>query len=186
MSESAWPSHYKTRGWYHGVWARCFQCYARRPPPSYLRTPQAPDDLRNHACLQAATSVSPVWKLMGPGNRSHELVPKGPCVADTPDVLRDIAEASVGIALLPVFSVIDAVRNGRLVQVHTPWRSPDIGVFALMPSRHFMDARQVGGWHITMSRWRQRSSRMLDSSWPHPSEDRARTAGSAVSRKSRS
>lgn len=105
-------------------------------------SPQTPADLSRHACLQAVNpSVSPIWKLVTPDRLSHELTPEGPCVSDTPDVLRDAAEAGVGIALLPLFSVIDAVRAGRLVRVLPPWRSPDIGVFALMPSRHFRDAK---------------------------------------------
>jgi DNA-binding transcriptional LysR family regulator len=62
-------------------------------------------------------------------------------MADTPDVLREAAEDGAGIALLPLFSVIEAVRAARLVCVLPTWRSLDIGVFALMPSRQFVDAR---------------------------------------------
>ncbi|KQP17044.1 hypothetical protein ASF45_27895 [Pseudorhodoferax sp. Leaf265] len=69
------------------------------------------------------------------------LVPPGPLVADNPDLLLDMAVRGKGVTLLPLFSVIDAVRDGRLRRVLPAWRSPDIGVFALMPSRHFMDAR---------------------------------------------
>ncbi len=114
--------------------------------PDYLAEhgmPRTPTDLGGHACLQALNpSVSPIWTLMTPNSkRTHELMPEGPCVADTPDVLRTLAEAGTGIALLPLFSVIDAVRAGRLIHVLAPWRSPDIGVFALMPSRHYLDAK---------------------------------------------
>lgn len=104
--------------------------------------PQSPAELSRHACLQAMNpSVSPIWKLVTPDGPAHELVPDGPFVSDTPDVLRDAAEAGVGIALLPLFTVIEAIRAGRLMRVLPPWRSPDIGVFALMPSRHFRDAK---------------------------------------------
>ena len=104
--------------------------------------PRAPADLARHACLQAINpSVSPIWRLVTTDRLNHELTPQGPCVSDTPDVLRDAAQAGVGIALLPLFTVIEAVRAGRLTRVLPSWRSPDIGVFALMPSRHFRDAK---------------------------------------------
>ena len=113
--------------------------------PAYLAshgTPCRPAELTRHACLQLLNpSVNPVWKLVNRTGQTHELSPDGPLVAETPDVLRALAEASAGIALLPLFSVIDAVRAGHLVRVLDDWRSPDIGVFALMPSRHFLDAK---------------------------------------------
>ncbi|MBU9480764.1 LysR family transcriptional regulator [Burkholderia multivorans] len=114
--------------------------------PDYLAeygSPRSPTDLARHACLQAVNpSVSSRWNLVAPKTkRNHELIPEGPCVADTPDVVRTLAEAGTGIALLPLFSVIDSVREGRLTHVLTQWRSPDIGVFALMPSRHYLDAK---------------------------------------------
>ncbi len=113
--------------------------------PAYLaanRSPRTPADLARHPCLQLVNpSVSPDWKLQGTRQRSHELTPEGPCIADTPDLLREAAENGAGIALLPLFSVIEAVRAKRLMRVLPAWRSPDIGVFALMPSRQFVDAR---------------------------------------------
>ncbi|MGY2485544.1 LysR family transcriptional regulator [Cupriavidus sp. CP313] len=113
--------------------------------PAYLSehgTPRTPADLARHPCLQAVNpSVSPTWTLVAPDKQNYELAPEGPCIADTPDVLRAVAEAGMGIALLPLFSVIEAIRSGRLKRILAPWRSPDIGVFALMPSRHYMDAK---------------------------------------------
>ncbi|WP_175945163.1 LysR family transcriptional regulator [Burkholderia pyrrocinia] len=114
--------------------------------PDYLLkqgSPHAPAELTHHACLQAVNpSVGSSWNLVAPRTkRNYELLPEGPCIADTPDVVRALAEAGMGIALLPLFSVIDSVRAGRLTHILTPWRSPDIGVFALMPSRHYLDAK---------------------------------------------
>ena len=43
--------------------------------------------------------------------------------------------------LLPLFSVIDHVRAVRLKRILPAWRSPEIGVFAMFPSRHFLDAK---------------------------------------------
>lgn len=116
--------------------------------PAYLArhgTPATPADLRAHACLRLANpSVGPDWRLIdGAANDGavFTLAPRGQVVADTPDLIADVALRGAGITLLPLFSVIDAVRAGRLVRILPGWRSPDIGVYALLPSRHFMDAR---------------------------------------------
>lgn len=114
--------------------------------PDYLAkhgTPRTPADLARHVCLQAINpSVSPTWKLVAPRKkRNYELTPDASCIADAPDMVQVIAEAGMGVALLPLFSVIDSVRAGRLTHVLAAWRSPDIGVFALMPSRHYLDAK---------------------------------------------
>ncbi|AMV47789.1 hypothetical protein ATN79_44795 [Paraburkholderia caribensis] len=53
----------------------------------------------------------------------------------------DVALRGGGITLLPLFTVIEAVRTGRLVRVLPEWRSPDIGVYALLPSRQFLNAK---------------------------------------------
>jgi DNA-binding transcriptional LysR family regulator len=55
-------------------------------------------------------------------------------------VLLDSALRGLGIALLPVYSVVDELRRGTLVQVLPNWRSPEIGIFALLPSGRFVNA----------------------------------------------
>lgn len=62
-------------------------------------------------------------------------------MADTPELLLDVVQQDMGIALLPMFSVIEAVRAGRLCHVLPDWRSPDIGVYTLLPSRDYVDAK---------------------------------------------
>jgi DNA-binding transcriptional LysR family regulator len=42
---------------------------------------------------------------------------------------------------LPAYTVIDALRDGRLVHVMPQWRSPEIGVFLLLPTRRYLDAK---------------------------------------------
>lgn len=95
--------------------------------PAYLESngePKAPADLAGHACLPLVNpSVSPAWKLVGQGRQTHQLAPEGRCVADSPDVLREAAEAGAGITLLPLFTVIDAVRAGKLVRLLERWRA---------------------------------------------------------------
>ncbi|MFT3666438.1 LysR substrate-binding domain-containing protein [Piscinibacter sp.] len=105
-------------------------------------TPSSPEELSQHACLRLINpSIAPEWRLKTGSAQARIFPLQWQLVADTPEVLLDVALRGAGITLLPLFSVIDAVRAGRLQRVLPGWRSPDIGVYALMPSRHFMDAR---------------------------------------------
>lgn len=113
--------------------------------PEYLQRfgePTTPSALSEHPCLRLINpSITPEWRLTDGQGPVQEFSPQGPLVADTPELLLDVAVRSAGITLLPLFSVIDAIRDGRLRRVLPAWRSPDIGIYALLPSRHFMDAR---------------------------------------------
>jgi DNA-binding transcriptional LysR family regulator len=113
--------------------------------PEYLDKhgePAAPSDLESHSCLRLINpSIKPEWHLTSGTGPLEVLVPPGPVIADTPEFLLDMAVRGMGITLLPLFTVIDAVRAGELRRVLSSWRSPEIGVFGLMPTRHFMDAK---------------------------------------------
>jgi len=95
--------------------------------PTYLEKygePKSLDDLQKHACLRLVNpSITPQWHLISEKSCSYQIDITGP------------------IALLPTFTVIEAVRTGRLRRVLSDWRSPDIGVYTLIPSRHFIDAK---------------------------------------------
>ncbi|MDJ1163940.1 LysR family transcriptional regulator [Burkholderia gladioli pv. gladioli] len=113
--------------------------------PEYLQRfgePAMPAELNQHACLRLVNpSITPEWRLTDGQTAVQAFTPLGPLVADTPELLLDVAIRGAGITLLPLFSVIDAIRDGRLRRVLPAWRSPDIGIYALLPSRHFMDAK---------------------------------------------
>lgn len=113
--------------------------------PAYLAKhgePKAPVDLAQHACVRLVNpSVTAEWRLTRGGGHVEQLAPRGQVIADTPDLLVDVTMRGAGITLLPLFSVIDQIRAGLLQRVLPGWRSPDIGVYALFPSRRFIDAK---------------------------------------------
>lgn len=113
--------------------------------PTYLEKhsiPQSPDELHDHACLRLVNpSITPQWHLVGENSCSYQIDISGQLIADTPELLLDMVQQDMGIALLPMFAVIDAVRAGHLCHILPAWRSPDIGVYTLLPSRHFIDAK---------------------------------------------
>ncbi|OAJ55026.1 LysR family transcriptional regulator [Paraburkholderia ginsengiterrae] len=112
--------------------------------PAYLKrhgSPKTWQELADHACLRLVNpSTTPHWELTD-GKMTHSMQPAGPLVGDHPEAVLHAACSGLGIALLPVFSVLDRIRSGELVQVLPQWRSPDVGVYVLMPSRKFLEAK---------------------------------------------
>jgi DNA-binding transcriptional LysR family regulator len=112
--------------------------------PDYLAqrgSPQHPRDLARHTCLRLVnSSVTPYWELDS-GTEHVALDPEGPLIGNAAEVVLDSALRGLGIALLPIYSVVDDLRRGTLVRVLPAWRSPEIGIFALMPSGRFVDAK---------------------------------------------
>ncbi|MEC8568285.1 MAG: LysR family transcriptional regulator, partial [Pseudomonadota bacterium] len=113
--------------------------------PAYLKKygePKLLDDLQEHACLRLVNpSITPQWHLVSEKSCSYQIDITGPLIADSPELLLDMVQQDMGIALLPTFAVIEAVRTGRLHRILSDWRSPNIGVYTLLPSRHFIDAK---------------------------------------------
>ncbi|MDN4054712.1 LysR family transcriptional regulator [Massilia sp. YIM B02763] len=112
--------------------------------PDYLArrgVPQHPHDLSRHTCLRLVnSSVTSYWEL-DDGAEHVKLDPEGPLVGNAAEVVLDSALRGLGIAMLPLYSVVDDLRRGTLVQVLPAWRSPEIGIFALLPSGRFVDAK---------------------------------------------
>lgn len=87
--------------------------------PDYLRrhgTPQTPDMLAEHACLNFAPSLTASqWFVKGPGNKPRRLKVHGDVLTNQGQMLLEIARAGGGIVRLAEFHVIDDLRAGHLV-----------------------------------------------------------------------
>jgi DNA-binding transcriptional LysR family regulator len=104
-------------------------------------SPKSVHELADHACLRLANpSTTPEWTITD-GRKTFTLNPTGPLVGDNPEVILHGTCSGLGIAMLPRFSVVDKIRSGELVIVLPGWCSPEIGVYALMPSRKFLEAK---------------------------------------------
>jgi len=114
--------------------------------PAYLErrgVPQTPTDLAHHNCLRMMTPVFPSaqWHFSGPDG--DEVIELG-----APTFQVNVAEAlaaamreGMGIGLLPVYSAIGGLRSGELVWVLPDYRSQEMNIFALYPSRQYLDAK---------------------------------------------
>lgn len=108
--------------------------------PEYLKArgiPRTPDDLKRHDCLSYGyLGTGMQWKLIDRAGDHWVQVPWKLC-ANNAEVLRDAAVKSRGIALLPTFIVAPDLRAGKLRQVLSRYKAPELSVCALYPpTRH--------------------------------------------------
>ena len=106
--------------------------------PQYLKehgTPAHPSELAKHQVLAytlLATGES--WEFAGPdGPVSVRVAPR--LHSNSGDTCRAVALGHQGIILQPSFLVAEDLRSGRLVEVLPQYRSLELGIYALYPSR---------------------------------------------------
>ncbi|WP_028225461.1 LysR family transcriptional regulator [Paraburkholderia ferrariae] len=113
--------------------------------PGYVRThgvPRVPADLAHHDCLILKTPALPAyeWALEGPeGN--VEMHVDGPVQVNIAESLAVAIREGMGIGVLPVYTAIEGLRNGTLVRVLPQHKLQKTNVYALYPSRKFVDAK---------------------------------------------
>jgi DNA-binding transcriptional LysR family regulator len=117
--------------------------------PFYLEkygTPQRPDELPQHNCLQLVSSLSPLdeWALEGPDGNATVALKTNFQVNVAEAMLLSLKEG-MGIGVLPIFAALDALRAGTIVRVLPHYRMQQLGVYALYPSRQYLDAK-ISTW----------------------------------------
>lgn len=97
--------------------------------PAYLArhgTPQAPEDLHHHNCLNFNfRRAEPVWPFRRDG-RDFALNVKGNIEANNGETLGQLAADGVGVTRVGRFSVIDELASGRLVALLEDYNPGDI------------------------------------------------------------
>lgn len=108
-------------------------------PDYYQRhgVPAHPSDLRDRPCLTYGyLSTGNQWKLVG-GDGEHWIQPSWTLCANNAEVLRDAAIKGRGIALLPTFIAVDALRDGSLRTCLDDFHAPPLALYAIYPpTRH--------------------------------------------------
>ncbi|MBU9654826.1 LysR family transcriptional regulator [Burkholderia cenocepacia] len=113
--------------------------------PDYVKrhgVPARPQDLAAHACLTLCTPAFPTheWVLEGPEG-VEQIHVAGPVQTNTAESLALAIRDGIGIGMLPLYSAIDALRDGTLVRVLPAHILQKMNVYALYPSRRFVDAK---------------------------------------------
>jgi DNA-binding transcriptional LysR family regulator len=109
--------------------------------PDYLEragVPRSPGELEAHAFLRYGHLQGGTRLKLSRGEESTRISMAGPLCANNGAFLAVAAEAGLGIALLPLFIVKDALEAGRLVTVLDDWRAPPVAVNAVFPTSHRM------------------------------------------------
>jgi DNA-binding transcriptional LysR family regulator len=114
--------------------------------PRYLAThgvPGAPEDLQKHQCLQLATPVFPFdkWVFRGAGKPFSVNIGSARLTANAMEALEPAATKGLGIAILPGGVALPGLRSGALLRILREYEVQPVNVYALYPSRRFLDAK---------------------------------------------
>ena len=112
--------------------------------PTYLARHSHPQDieaLKSAPCLHYGNLPSGnQWKLYGPDGEHHIKV-NGVLCSNNAEVLKDACVAGLGLALLPTFIAGKDLKAGRLQQVLTDYRAPELQLSLLYPPNRHLSAR---------------------------------------------
>lgn len=113
--------------------------------PDYLSNhgaPERPDDLRKHDCLHYGNlETSGSWKLEDASGTTRSVTIASRVCVNNGDVLRKVALAGQGIALLPSFLILDDVRAGTLAHVLPAYTAPEASLYAIYPPNRYLAAK---------------------------------------------
>ena len=132
--------------------------------PDYIARhgmPATPDDLSTHACRQFQTSFFPmdVWVFDPPAQpaRSATSADRGeaapplrkhvvqlgvsPFRVNVAEAMNAALREGMGIGLLPSYSAIESLQDGSLIRLFSEYQLPQFQVYALYPSRQYIDAK---------------------------------------------
>jgi DNA-binding transcriptional LysR family regulator len=112
--------------------------------PSYIERngkPSTPGDLASHTCI--VHDVGPgsnVWTFVTPDG-SQQFHVSGGFLANDVSAVRVAARSGYGIALLPLFEVLDDLRSGVLVCILSEFPPPTTPLSLVYPSRRHLAPR---------------------------------------------
>jgi len=114
--------------------------------PAYIEKHGAPhvlSDLVRHTCLHLITPVFPAGRWVFDGPNGQETVTLGPSTftVNVAEAMVVAIRESMGIGVLPTSSALPGLRAGTLVRVLPQYTMQELTVYALYPSRQYLDAK---------------------------------------------
>lgn len=114
--------------------------------PAYLKKrghPESPSALGSHDCLRIVNTVMPAenWAFEGPEGMETVNIPLSPLHINTADGMTIAITNGMGIGIQPIASAVDGLRAGTLVRVLPDYHLEELNLFAIYPSRKFVDAK---------------------------------------------
>jgi DNA-binding transcriptional LysR family regulator len=113
--------------------------------PHYLRlrgVPAQPCELKPHECLTLKMAAFPTneWLLEGPGG-SEAVHVSGPVQVNIAESLVTAIREGMGIGVVPLYAAVEGLVDGALVRVLPDFTLLNMNIYALYPSRKFIDAK---------------------------------------------
>lgn len=112
--------------------------------PSYLQShgvPLTPADLNEHRCLHLVDPLFTDSWTFRDEHGEQSIRPGNVFQVNVAEAMAQAAQAGLGICLLPDYVAVDSYQRGSLVRVLPHYRLHEKSIFALYPSRRFLDAK---------------------------------------------
>jgi DNA-binding transcriptional LysR family regulator len=114
--------------------------------PAYIEEHGAPrvlSDLSQHTCLQLVTPAFPPnkWTFEGPDGQETFNLGSTPFTVNVAEAMAIAISAGMGVGVLSTSSALPGLRAGTLVRVLPEYTMELFTVFALYPSRQYLDAK---------------------------------------------
>ncbi|MFC2970690.1 LysR family transcriptional regulator [Azotobacter bryophylli] len=112
--------------------------------PAYLErhgTPQRPEDLQAHRCLRLIDPLFSDRWVFQDGDEELIVRPGDTFQVNVAEAMAHAAESGMGICLLPSFVAARAMSRGGLKRLLPSYQIHQRSIFALYPSRSFLDAK---------------------------------------------
>ncbi|TPG80171.1 LysR family transcriptional regulator [Pseudomonas mandelii] len=114
--------------------------------PAYLKKrghPDSPGALGSHDCLRIVNTIMPAgnWVFEGPEGVETVNIPLSPFHVNTADAMTVAITNGMGIGIQPIASAVDGLRAGTLVRVLPEYHFEEFNLYAIYPSRKFVDAK---------------------------------------------
>ena len=114
--------------------------------PAYVKkrgVPDSPGALGSHDCLRIVNTVMPVenWAFEGPEGVETVNIALSPFHVNTADAMTVAIKSGMGIGIQPIGSAVEGLKAGTLVRVLPEYHFEELNLFAIYPSRKFVDAK---------------------------------------------
>ncbi|MBP3862995.1 MAG: LysR family transcriptional regulator, partial [Pseudomonas sp.] len=112
--------------------------------PSYLEgrnIPKVPEDLHQHRCLHLVDPLFTDSWTFRDDEGEQVIRPGNVFQVNVAEAMANAAEAGLGICLLPDYVAVGSYQRGSLVRLLPHYRLHEKNIYALYPSRRFLDAK---------------------------------------------
>ncbi|TRO38254.1 LysR family transcriptional regulator [Pseudomonas putida] len=102
-----------------------------------------PFELSSHGCIRNNSSVFELgsWRFSGPDGIEDFNILSPLFQANSVDAVKAAIISGMGVGVLPIYTAVDCLRAGSLVRLLPEYRLQELNLYAVYPSRHYLDAK---------------------------------------------